>query len=54
MVYDTGPPGEYCSKVVSDLVPNHRIDLLVLSHSDADHIAGAETILAGNVVEHWR
>jgi competence protein ComEC len=50
MVYDAGPPGDRCRDAVRELVPERRIDLLVLSHSDADHVGGAEAILAENEV----
>ena len=50
LVYDAGPPGTRCRDAVAELVPEKRIDLLVLSHSDADHIGGAAGILADNEV----
>jgi glyoxylase-like metal-dependent hydrolase (beta-lactamase superfamily II) len=50
MVYDTGPAGTLCRDAVREVVPNHPIDLLVLSHSNADHIGGAAAILAENQV----
>lgn len=49
MVYDAGP-GDRCAEAIAILVPEHRIDLLVLSHSDSDHIGGAPLILAQNDV----
>lgn len=50
MVYDTGPRGTRCRDAVRELSPEHRVDLLVLSHSDADHIGGAQAILRDNEV----
>jgi beta-lactamase superfamily II metal-dependent hydrolase len=48
MVYDAGRwDNSFCSDAVRELVPESgEIDLLVLSHSDADHIGEVETILA--------
>jgi hypothetical protein len=48
MVYDAGRwDNSFCSDAVRELVPESGdIDLLVLSHSDADHIGEVETILA--------
>ena len=50
MVYDTGHHTDHCRDAVRELVPSHVIDLLVLSHSDADHISGTRDILAENAV----
>lgn len=52
MVYDTGPGNPRCLAAVAELAPNHEIELLVLSHSDDDHIGGAEAILNDNHVAH--
>lgn len=54
LVYDTGPesPGGY-NAVKSVLLPNlarlgvRRIDTLVLSHGDADHVGGLDDLLTG-------
>lgn len=50
MVYDTGRRGDRCAAAVREMVPSHRLDLVVLSHSDDDHIGGMRTILAQNNV----
>lgn len=46
MLYDAGDRGSYCSKAVQEIVPEANIDLVVLSHSDADHVGELDTILA--------
>lgn len=46
MVYDAGRGSERCAQAVRELVPGGRIDLLVLSHSDADHVGATRSILA--------
>ncbi len=45
MVYDTGPGGGGCLAAVRELVPDKVIDLMVLSHSDIDHIRETQPIL---------
>jgi beta-lactamase superfamily II metal-dependent hydrolase len=52
MVYDAGRwDNSFCSDAVREVVPEGGdIDLLVLSHSDADHIGEVETILAQHSV----
>ena len=52
MVYDAGRwDNNFCSDAVRELVPEGGdIDLLVLSHSDADHIGEVDTILAEHPV----
>lgn len=45
MVYDAGR-GSYFMPTLRELVPNKKIDLLVLSHNDADHIGGVPEIAA--------
>ena len=47
MVYDAGHwHGERCLKAVRELVPlGGTIDLLIISHSDADHMGDADKIL---------
>ncbi|MGD9964888.1 MAG: ComEC/Rec2 family competence protein [Hyphomonadaceae bacterium] len=67
MVYDTGPRGTRCLEGISDVIPSRAsrraaapddaderpvIDLLVLSHSDGDHIGGAARILRDYHVLH--
>lgn len=44
-VYDTGPPGGMCSAAVDELITLDTIDLVVLSHSDKDHIGDLKRIL---------
>lgn len=50
MVYDAGRGTEKCLAAVRELVPNRQIDLLVLSHSDSDHIGATKAILEENQV----
>jgi len=50
MVYDTGAGATRCGDAVAELVPAKAIDLLVLSHSDIDHIGAARRILAEHAV----
>jgi competence protein ComEC len=50
MVYDTGRGEARCLTAVRELVPNRRIDLLVLSHSDSDHIGATKAILDENQI----
>jgi beta-lactamase superfamily II metal-dependent hydrolase len=52
MVYDAGRwDNSFCSNAVRELVPEGgEIDLLILSHSDADHIGEVETILTEHPV----
>ena len=46
MVYDTGRSGKTALKGVKSVVPTgEEIDLMVLSHTDADHIGGVDEIL---------
>jgi competence protein ComEC len=46
MLFDAGPPGAAnCQAAVRALVPSRRLDLVVLSHSDADHIGMVRAIL---------
>jgi competence protein ComEC len=50
MVYDAGRGGDTCARAVREMVPSHRIDLIVLSHSDSDHIGDMRRILQENQV----
>jgi beta-lactamase superfamily II metal-dependent hydrolase len=51
MVYDAGHwVGQHCIAAVRELVTTHTIDLLVISHSDADHLGDAARILEENAV----
>lgn len=50
MLYDTGPGGDSCAAAVREMVPSHHLDLIVLSHSDDDHIGGMRRILEQNDV----
>ncbi|HYF51137.1 MAG TPA: MBL fold metallo-hydrolase [Planctomycetota bacterium] len=67
MVYDTGPRGTRCLEGIRHVIPSRAsrraaapddpqsrpvIDLLVLSHSDLDHIGGAARILRDYQVLH--
>lgn len=46
MVYDAGHwVGDKCIEAVREIVGGDRIDLLVISHGDADHLADAAKIL---------
>ena len=46
MVYDSGHwDGGRCLDAAKDLIGNHEIDLLILSHSDADHLGDGAAIL---------
>lgn len=46
MVYDAGHwHGEKCIEAVRQIVEGEEIDLLIISHSDSDHLADADTIL---------
>lgn len=47
MVYDAGHwTGDGCLNAVRDIVDGERIDLLIISHSDSDHLGEADNILA--------
>jgi beta-lactamase superfamily II metal-dependent hydrolase len=51
MVYDAGHwVGQHCIAAVRELVTTQNIDLLVISHSDADHLGDAARILDENAV----
>lgn len=51
MVYDAGHwVGQHCIAAVRELVTTTTIDLLVISHSDADHLGDAARILEENNV----
>jgi beta-lactamase superfamily II metal-dependent hydrolase len=51
MVYDAGHwVGQHCVAAVRELVTTDAIDLLVISHSDGDHLGDAADILAENAV----
>ena len=45
MLYDAGRGQPLCRQAVQELVPGGRLDLVVLSHSDADHIRELPAIL---------
>jgi beta-lactamase superfamily II metal-dependent hydrolase len=51
MVYDAGRGTQACLTAVEELVPSGKIDLLILRHSDGDHIGAARAILAANEVK---
>ena len=51
MVYDAGHwVGQHCLAAVRELVTNDVIELLVISHSDGDHLGDAAAILGENAV----
>lgn len=50
MVYDAGRGGDTCARAVREMVPSHQLDLIVLSHSDSDHIGDMRRILRENSV----
>ena len=50
MVYDAGRGYARCLAAVDELVPGARIDLMVLSHSDADHIGAAAKLVEGREI----
>lgn len=46
MVYDAGHwQGGHCYRAVQEIVADHPIDLLIVSHSDSDHLGDATKIL---------
>lgn len=46
MLFDAGPAGATnCQAAVRELIPDRHLDLVVLSHSDADHIGMVKAIL---------
>ncbi len=46
MIYDAGHwTGTHCINAVQDIVDGTDIDLLVISHSDSDHLGAADEIL---------
>lgn len=45
LVYDAGDRGGLCIKAVREIITEPTIDLLVLSHSDADHITDTGAII---------
>jgi beta-lactamase superfamily II metal-dependent hydrolase len=53
MVYDAGHwNGEHCIKAVRELITGDAINLLVISHSDADHLGDGARILNEKRVRH--
>lgn len=46
LLYDAGDNGSFCRNAVEELIPGDKIDLVILSHSDADHIGELPAILA--------
>jgi competence protein ComEC len=60
LVYDTGPAyardGDAGQRILVPLLRargDQRIDLLVLTHRDNDHVGGAEAVLAAVPVQAW-
>jgi glyoxylase-like metal-dependent hydrolase (beta-lactamase superfamily II) len=57
MVYDAGHwNGQHCIRAVRELITNDAIDLLVISHSDADHLGDGARIFTRSVSDtrFWR
>lgn len=53
MVYDAGHwDNDRCLLAVNEIVGKNEIDLMVLSHSDADHLSDAAEILVQYKVKH--
>src|SRR4051794_30245721 len=53
MLFDAGPPGATrCQQAVRELVPGRHLDLVVLSHSDKDHIGMVKAILGPQPSPH--
>lgn len=50
MVFDGGRGASLCAGAVRELVPSRTIDLMILSHSDIDHVGAVSTILSENSV----
>jgi len=52
MLYDAGrsagPTGGFCRRAVAQMLPGGGLDLVVLSHSDSDHMSELPGILADN------
>lgn len=48
MLYDAGRGGTLCRDAVRAMVPGRRLDLVVLSHSDSDHVRELPAILGEN------
>ena len=47
MVFDAGHwNGQHCIKAVKDLITTETIDLMIISHSDADHLGDGARILS--------
>lgn len=47
MIYDAGHwQRDRCVRAARELIPDDRVDLMVLSHSDADHLGDADEILS--------
>jgi competence protein ComEC len=49
-LYDAGDTGSQCLAAVKSLIPEPKIDVIVLSHSDADHIGELPAILDAKAV----
>jgi beta-lactamase superfamily II metal-dependent hydrolase len=47
-LYDAGFRGGYCAQAVEEIVEDDHIELIILSHSDADHIGELDEILGAN------
>lgn len=45
LLYDAGHSGDFCPRAVQEIVGDNPIDLVVISHSDSDHISDGVAIL---------
>ncbi len=45
LLYDAGHSGTFCPEAVQEIAGNRPIDMMVISHSDSDHISDGRAIL---------
>lgn len=48
LLYDAGHSGSFCPDAVRELIGSRPLDIIVLSHSDSDHISDGRAILRAN------
>jgi beta-lactamase superfamily II metal-dependent hydrolase len=48
LLYDAGYSGELCGQAVNEIIGSGPLDLVVISHSDSDHISDGDEILAAH------